>query len=83
MEVSERYRMLLGLVAMANRERELVLRHFEERTVSSRLVEQLLADAGRLIDRARTGGQAEYIAAAQRRWAFRSASASPIFSIAA
>jgi len=66
LEVSERYRMLLGLVAMANRERELILRHFEERTVSSRLVEQLLADAGRLIDRARTGGQAEYIAAAQR-----------------
>ena len=58
--------MLLGLVAMANRERELILRHFEERTVSSRLVEQLLADAGRLIDRARTGGQAEYIEAAQR-----------------
>ncbi len=65
-EVAEHYRMLLGLVAMANRERELVLRHFEERTVSSRLVELLLADAGRLIDRARTGGPAEYIEAAQR-----------------
>jgi monovalent cation:H+ antiporter, CPA1 family len=66
MDVAEHYRMLLGLVAMANRERELVLRHFEERTVSSRLVEQLLANTGRLIDRARTGGQAAYLRVAQR-----------------
>ncbi len=70
MDVAERYRMLLGLVAMANRERELVLRNFEERTVSGRLVEQLMTDAGRLIDRARTGGQAEYIRLAQRQAGF-------------
>jgi CPA1 family monovalent cation:H+ antiporter len=61
--------MLLGLAGMANRERELVLQHFEERTVSSKLVEQLLADAGRLIDCARAG-QEEYVRAAQRQVAF-------------
>jgi CPA1 family monovalent cation:H+ antiporter len=74
MEVAEKYRMLLGLVAVANRERELLLRHFEERTVSSKLIERLLADAGRLIDRARAG-QAEYMRMAQRivafSWRFR------------
>src|SRR5579875_3114822 len=65
MAIAESYRMVLGLVAMASRERELVLRHFEQRTVSSNLVKQLLADAGRLIDRARAG-QAEYLRTAQR-----------------
>jgi monovalent cation:H+ antiporter, CPA1 family len=69
LEVAERYRMLLGLVATANRQRELVLRHFEERTVSSKLVEQLLADAGRLIDAARAG-QAEYMRTAHRQVGF-------------
>ncbi len=68
-EVGERYRTLLGLVAIANRERELILRHFEERTVSSKLVERLLADVGRLLDRARAG-QAEYMRAAQRQVGF-------------
>ncbi len=65
MEVAEKYRMVMGLVAMASRERELILRHFEERTVSSKLVEQLLAEAGGLIDCARAG-PAEYLAMAQR-----------------
>jgi CPA1 family monovalent cation:H+ antiporter len=69
MDVAERYRMLLGLAGIASRERELVLRHFEQRTVSSKLVEQLLADAGRLIDCARTG-QEEYIRSAQRQVGF-------------
>jgi CPA1 family monovalent cation:H+ antiporter len=69
MEVAEKYRMLLGLVAIANRERELLLRHFEERTVSSKLIERLLADAGRLIDRARAG-EAEYMRMAQRLVSF-------------
>jgi CPA1 family monovalent cation:H+ antiporter len=38
--------------------------------VSGRLVELLLADAGRLVDRARSGGQAEYIRTAQRQAGF-------------
>jgi monovalent cation:H+ antiporter, CPA1 family len=69
MEVAERYRMQLGLVATANRQREQVLRHFEERTVSSKLVEQLLADAGRLIEGAKAG-QEEYMRAAHRQVGF-------------
>ncbi|HKD67132.1 MAG TPA: cation:proton antiporter [Candidatus Binataceae bacterium] len=69
MEVAESHRMLLGMAAMANRERELVLRHFEERTVSSTLVKRLLADADRLIDQARSG-QAEFMSSAQEMVGF-------------
>src|SRR5260370_11726268 len=60
------YQMLLGLMALGQRERELVLKHFAERTVSGHLVEELLADVGRIIDRTRTSGRAGYISAAQR-----------------
>jgi CPA1 family monovalent cation:H+ antiporter len=68
-EDAQLHRMLRGLLAVANRERELVLRHFDERMVSGKLVEQLLADASRLIDSARDG-EAEYILAAQRLTGF-------------
>jgi monovalent cation:H+ antiporter, CPA1 family len=62
----DEYQMLLGLVALGQRERELVLKHFAERTVSGHLVEELLADVGRIIDRTRASGRAGYISAAQR-----------------
>ena len=53
--------MRLGLVALASRERELVLQHFAARTVSGRIVEELLEDVDRLIDRTRTRGHSEYV----------------------
>jgi CPA1 family monovalent cation:H+ antiporter len=43
-----------------------VLKHFAERTVSGHLVEELLADVGRIIDRTRASGRAGYISATQR-----------------
>jgi CPA1 family monovalent cation:H+ antiporter len=68
-------RLRLGLVALAAHERELVLEHFASRTVSTRIVDDLLADVGRLLDRTRTKGPAEYMEAAHALvgfpWRFR------------
>src|SRR5207248_8505462 len=54
-------RLRLGLIALATLERELILDHFAARTVSGRIVEELLDDVGRLIDRTRAKGLAEYL----------------------
>ena len=56
----------LGLVALASRERELVLQHFAARTASGRVVEELLEDVDRLIERTRTRGHGEYVKAAEQ-----------------
>ena len=61
----DQHQLLLGLAALASHERELVLHHFGERTVSGRVVEEMLAFAGRLIDRIRVGDPAEYLRAAR------------------
>lgn len=58
--IQDRDRVTIGLVALANRERELILRHFRERTASVRTVQTLIAQTGRLADRARAGGRLEY-----------------------
>ncbi|MFI5177688.1 MAG: cation:proton antiporter, partial [Vicinamibacterales bacterium] len=55
----------LGLVALAGRERELVLQHFSSRTASGRIVEELIEDVERLIDRTRLKGVAEYLRTAE------------------
>ena len=66
---------LLGFLALASRERELILEHFDGQFIAGRVVEELLADAGRLIDRTRARGAGEYLQAAQRivgfSWRFR------------
>ncbi len=62
---TEDHQLLLGLLALANHERDLVIGHFTERTVSGRIVEELLAAVGVLIDRTRAGGQLEYMRAAR------------------
>jgi Na+:H+ antiporter len=51
----------LGLVGLATRERELILEHFSARTISGRVVEELLGDADRLVDRTRTDGRDGYL----------------------
>ncbi|HVN27458.1 MAG TPA: cation:proton antiporter [Candidatus Binataceae bacterium] len=56
---------LLGLAALGGHERELVLHHFAERTMSGRVLEEMLAFAGRLIDKVRVGDPAEYLHAAR------------------
>jgi monovalent cation:H+ antiporter, CPA1 family len=65
-EGAEDHRLPLGLIALASHERELVLSHFAERTVSGTMVEHLVTSLGQLIDRTRVGGQAEYIRGAQQ-----------------
>jgi CPA1 family monovalent cation:H+ antiporter len=59
------HQLLVGLVALANHERELVLEHFAERTISGRIVEEMLVGAGRLLDHSRTGDLAEYLRVAR------------------
>jgi len=59
------YQLLLGLAALASHERELVLHHFGERTMSGRIVEEMLAFVGRLVDRIRAGDPAEYLRTAR------------------
>ena len=62
---NDAHQLLLGLAALASHERELVLQHFAERTISGRIVEEMLVDAGRLIDHSRTGDPAEYLRVSQ------------------
>lgn len=59
-EILDRDRLTLGLVTLAGRERELILEGFRERTISTWLVERMLSDAARLIERTRTGGRSAY-----------------------
>jgi CPA1 family monovalent cation:H+ antiporter len=67
---AEDYRLALGLIALANHERELVLNHFAERTISGRIVEEALGAVGSLIDQTRTGGRREYLASVRRMFDF-------------
>lgn len=53
----------VGLLTLAGREKELYLRHFDEGTVSRRLVAMLVAFADRLADRTRAEGAEGYAAA--------------------
>lgn len=70
-QITDRERIGLGLVALANRERELIRAHFEERTISTRIVELMQADAEQLVDRARASGRLGYIKAARRALDFK------------
>ena len=58
--ILDRDRITLGLVALAGRERDLILEHFRQQILSTRLVERMLSDADRLIERTRLGGRTEY-----------------------
>jgi len=57
---SEEDQIRLALVALTQREREIVLEHFDARRVSGRTVEELLQDISRLADRTRSRGAAGY-----------------------
>ena len=62
-DILDRDRITLGLVALAGRERDMILEAFREQLISTRLAEQMLSNADRLIERTRTGGRKEYRAA--------------------
>ncbi|NYS26615.1 sodium:proton antiporter, partial [Rhodobacteraceae bacterium 2376] len=59
-EIGDRDRITLGLVALAGRERDMILEAFREQQISARLAEAMLSDADRLIERTRAGGRDEY-----------------------
>ncbi len=50
----------LGLVALTQREREIVLEHFDAQVISGRTVEDMLGDLGQILDRTRAHGYTEY-----------------------
>ena len=69
-EIDDRDRIKLGLFALANQERELILQHFHNRSVSRQILERLLAGAEAIIDGARAAGRLGYGRAARRQLAF-------------
>lgn len=69
-DILDRDRVTLGLVALTNQEREIVLRHLRERTASIHTAEVLLARIGRIGDAARAGGRVAYNRAARSAIAY-------------
>ncbi|MBE0414422.1 cation:proton antiporter [Yoonia sp.] len=65
-DILDRDRITLGLIALAGFERDTILARVRERTISARMAEQVLSDADRLIEGARTGGRSGYQRAARR-----------------
>lgn len=59
-EIPDRDRITLGLVALAGRERDMILDAFKERQISARLADRMRSDADRLIERTRNGGRDAY-----------------------
>jgi len=69
-DILDRDRITLGLLTLAGREHDIILEQFRERLISLGLVDRMLADASRLIDRTRAGGRSEYNRAAARALAY-------------
>ncbi|WP_071794952.1 cation:proton antiporter [Natronohydrobacter thiooxidans] len=65
-EIPDRDRITLGLVALAGRERDLIIENFRQQLFSARLVDRMLSDVDRLMEQTRGGGRNEYRAAARR-----------------
>jgi CPA1 family monovalent cation:H+ antiporter len=69
-EILDRDRITLGLIALAGAERDTILINVRERTISSRMSEQVLSIADRLIEGARSGGRTGYRQAALQSVAY-------------
>ncbi|HTZ77356.1 MAG TPA: cation:proton antiporter [Stellaceae bacterium] len=73
--ISDADQITIGLIALTNRERQLILSHLGQRTVPPPVVERLLRETGNLLDAARTRGIAGYERVAHHllayRWPFR------------
>lgn len=65
--LSDRGRFTVGLIALADRERELMLDYADQGTVSPHVAERLLRHAGRLADAARSGGRLDYSQVARKQ----------------
>jgi monovalent cation:H+ antiporter, CPA1 family len=59
-ETGDRDRVTLGLVALAGRERDMILESFREQLLSARLVEHMLSDVDRVIESTRAAGRTGY-----------------------
>jgi len=69
-DILDRDRITLGLIALAGHERDMILARVRERTISARMAEQVLSDADRLIEGARSQGRSGYNRAARRSVAY-------------
>lgn len=69
-EISDHERFAVGLVVLADRERELVRLHHGYGTFSARIVEWLLRDNRRIAEAARSGGRTGYNRAARMSLAY-------------
>lgn len=69
-DILDRDRITLGLIALAGHERDSILLRVRDRTISTRMAEQVLSDAERLIEGARTSGRNGYQRAARRSVAY-------------
>jgi CPA1 family monovalent cation:H+ antiporter len=65
-DILDRDRITLGLIALAGHERDTIVARVQERTMSLRMAEQVLADADRLIEGAYSHGRNGYQRAARR-----------------
>jgi CPA1 family monovalent cation:H+ antiporter len=63
--ISDRDRIRIGLVALANRERRIILDHHAQRTVSGAAIERLLRHTNLILDAARVEGRVGYNRAAR------------------
>jgi monovalent cation:H+ antiporter, CPA1 family len=68
--ISDDDRIRIGLVALTNRERRIILDHHEQRTVSGAAIERLLHNTNRILDAARGEGREGYDRAARELLAF-------------
>jgi CPA1 family monovalent cation:H+ antiporter len=64
--ILDKDRITLGLVALAGRERDLILDAFRERLMPSHLADRMLTEADRMIEATRTGGRSGYRAQSRR-----------------
>jgi CPA1 family monovalent cation:H+ antiporter len=63
--ISDRDRMTIGLVALANQERRIIRSHHTQHTVSGAAIERLLRNTDRILDGAKSDGPEGYAAAAR------------------
>jgi CPA1 family monovalent cation:H+ antiporter len=63
--ISDRDRMTIGLVALANQERRIIRSHHTQHTVSGAAIERLLRNSDRILDGAKSEGPEGYAAAAK------------------
>ncbi|WP_119681688.1 cation:proton antiporter [Indioceanicola profundi] len=65
--IADRDRLNIGLVALADRERDVLLEHFHRKTASAHVLEAMIQQSDRIVEAARRGGRTAYNKEA-RRW---------------